>query len=337
VNETLKIILLASAVLAGLFGLWALWTRWKGRRQQPPQQQPQQPANPAAGAQPQQQQQSQPRDWKFWTLFTISIIGFIVAGAMVKQIQTGAIAVVSVTTSNAALVMGITLTIVALCWFNAIGGWPARRIWGTITAIFAGILLMIASWNLFLGGWYKQINAPEEKGGGLVPFLDKHHVAVIVVASVIIMIMLWKWKGIRKFAAIICIVGLVGWFGVKALNSVTTAIIVGSNSPENVETITATPNGVKRFDVKTTKFIKVDFPPGYNWEMLFFGENGVGYYRPVDIIAVKDGVELPFGKEALPELIGLPEGRSSVMIKAVAPKGTKNATYTMTVLARKVK
>lgn len=341
-NETLKNILIISAVLAGLFGLWAMWTRWRGRRQQPQQQQPQpqsqQPANPAAAAQPQQpqqQQQSQPRDWKFWTLFTISIIGFIVAGAMVKQVQTGTMAVVGVTMSNAALVLGITLTIVALCWFNAIGGWPARRIWGTITATFAVILLMIASWDLFLGGWYNQITAPAKKGGGLVPFLDRHHVAVIVIAIALFLLALWKFKSFRKFAGVAGIVTLIAWLAVWGIKTI--AVAVGNGPTEADSSLIKTIPGSMQVTVGTKGFTKICYPDGYDWEQAFYGAKGEGYKRPVTIIAMKKGVRKVYGPNDQPVLHDLPEGLEPTLIKAVAPADIEgNPTFVLTVVTFKV-
>lgn len=326
-NETIKIILIVSAVLAGLFGLWAWWLRGRGRRQQP--QQPQQPANPGAAAQ-QQQTCNGPY---FWTLLIISILGIIVL--LVKQVQNGAIAMVGVTMSNVALVLGITLTIVAMFWFNAIGGWPARKIWGTITATFAAILLMVASWDLFLEGWWQQINAPAKNGGGLVPFLDRHHVAVIVIASVLFLLTLWKSKGFRKFAAVAGIVALVGWFAVWGIKTI--AVAVGGGLAEADSPLITTVPGSMQITVGTKGFTKIGFPDGYNWGQAFFSAQGEGYARPVTIIAMKKGFRKVYKPKDGPILQGLPVGMEPLYIKAVPPADIEgNPTFILTVVTFKV-
>ena len=307
----MKIILLASVVFAGLFGLWALWTRRTA-------------------------QQAQPRDWGFWTLLIISISGIIASGLLVKQIQIGALLAVGVTMSSTALVLGITLAIVALFWFNAIGGWPARKIWGTITAIFAAILLMVASWDLFLRDWCKQMSTPTSpiKEDELVPFLDQHHVAVIVIASVLFLIALWKSKGFQKFAGVAGIVALIGWVGVWGFREIAIALTtVGESSSSLITTVP----GSMQITVGTKGFTEICYPEGYNWDQAFYGAKGEGYKRPVTIIAVKNGVRKVFGPNDDPCLHGLPIGRETTLIKAVAPADIEgNPTFVLTVVTFKV-
>ena len=326
-NETMKIILLASVVFTGLFGLWALWTRRIG-------QQNQQPANPRAAAQP--AQQAQPRDWGFWTLLFISVLGFIAAGLLVKQFQIGAMLVVGVTMSSTALVLGITLAIVALFWFNAIGGWPARKIWGTITATFAAVLLMIASWDLFLRDWCKQMSTPTSpiKEDELVRFFSHNHVGVIAVASVLLLIALWKSKGFQKFAGVAGIVALIGWVGVWGFREIAIALTtVGESSSSLIKTVP----GSMQITVGTKGFTEIGWPDGYDWEHAFYGANGEGYKRPVTIIAVKNGVRKVFGPNDDPCLPGLPDGSETTLIKAVAPADIEgNPTFVLTVVTRKV-
>ena len=314
-NETMKIILLASVVFAGLFGLWALWTRRIGQQNQQP---------------------AQPRDWGFRTLLFISISGIIASVFMVKQVQTGAMAVVGVTMSSTALILGITLAIVALFWFNAIGGWPARKIWGTITATFAAVLLMIASWDLCLRDWCKQMTTSTSpiKEDELVPFLNQHHVAVIVIASVLFLIALWKSKGFQKFAGVAGIVALIGWVVVWGVKEIAIAL---ENGDETRSSLIKTVPGTMQITVGTKGFTEIGWPDGWDWEQAFYGAKGEGHMRPVTIIAIKKGVRKVYKPNDTAILDGLPDGRETTLIKAVAPADIEgNPTFVLTVVTFKV-
>jgi hypothetical protein len=294
-------------------------------------QQPQQPANPVAAAQP-----AQPRDWGFWTLLIISISGIIAAVFMVKQVQTGAMAVVGVTMSSTALVLGITLAIVAMFWFNAIGGWPARKIWGTITATFAVVLLTVASWDLFLRDWCKQMTTSTSpiKEDELVHFFSQNHVGVIAVASVLFLIALWKSKGFQKFAGVAGIVALIGWVGVWGVREIAIAL---ENGGETRSSLIKTVPGSMQITIGTKGFTEICYPEGYNWDQAVYGAKGEGYKRPVTIIAVKNGVRKVFGPNDDPCLHGLPIGREPTLIKAVAPADIEgNPTFVLTVVTFKV-
>jgi len=292
-------------------------------------QQPQQPANPGAAAQP-----AQPRDWGFWTLLTISISGIIASVFMVKQVQTGALLVVGVTMSSTALVLGITLAIVALFWFNAIGGWPARKIWGTITAIFAAILLTIASWDLFLRDWYNQITTSAIKEDELFHFFSQNHVGVIAVASVLFLIALWKSKGFQKFAGVAGIVALIGWVVVWGVKEIAIAL---ENGDETRSSLIKTVPGSMQITVGTKGFTEIGWPDGWDWSQAYHGAGGEGHMRPVTIIAVKNGVRKVFGPNDDSSFPGLPTGDEPLLIKAVAPADIEgNQTFVLTVVTFKV-
>ena len=298
-------------------------------------QQPQQPANTGAAAQ-QLAQQAQPRDWGFWTLLTISVLGFIAAGLLVKQIQTGALLIVGVTMSSTALVLGITLAIVALFWFNAIGGWPARKFWGTITAIFAAVLLMIASWDLFLRDWCKQMTTSTSpiKEDELFHFFSQNHVGVIAVASVLFLIALWKSKGFQKFAGVAGIVALIGWVVVWGVKEIAIAL---ENGGETRSSLIKTVPGSMQITVGTKGFTEIGWPDGYDWEQAFYGAGGEGQIRPVTIIAIKKGVRKVYRPNDTAILDGLPDGRETTLIKAVAPADIEgNPTFVLTVVTFKV-
>jgi hypothetical protein len=212
---------------------------------------------------------------------------------------------------------------------------PAIKvIFGRICLVASGILLSIWFWQTFGASWYNQITASPKKGGGLVPFLDRHHVAVIVIASVLFLIALLS-KGFRKFAAVAAIVVLIGWFAVWGVKTIAAA--VGNGSAEADSPLITTVPGSMQITVGTKGFTKIGFPDGYNWGHAFFSAQGEGYARPVTIIAVKKGVRNVYKPKDGPILQGLPVGLEPLYIKAVPPADIEgNPTFILTVVTFKV-
>lgn len=153
-------VIITLLVLAAAFIGFVLLIRRAGRAPaQPVQPQPPAPA-PAAGvpavpAAVPAGNNTQGRGFLFWILFAIGIACISAALYSVEEFRTGAITIGELWFSQAALLLGTILVIVAV-WLLNLGGstWPRQKIWGTIFAIAAAILLSIVAWKLFLASWW---------------------------------------------------------------------------------------------------------------------------------------------------------------------------------------
>ena len=293
----------------------------------------------------------------FWFLLILSVICIGMAMVGISKIQAGVVQARGVKLSHLALAGGSILTIMSAMWFsNSRPSW-VTRLFGVVTAIFAVILLALASWDLFLRTWWLDTITKMKKAKGMdinIPmgwveevtlFVELNWAPLLITLGILLAIAalislvfsqegrVFLGKAIVWVASLALIAGIAGWFW----NSVTRA-----NKPAR---IVVTTEGLNPIEVSSKEFVEIRYPrarlpEGYKWRRSIHGSKGIGDRRNVALYCMKagTGIAKTFGPEDPPELPGLPQGNGPLLVKITKlPGDIQEITCNLTVNIQLIK